>query len=158
MQFSKCDFLTVINCFTIIYCFRFFNLKILPVTEVMTSWKTQSRGRPASPFVSRKWANGKLENVTGGSRDDSSSRGVIKTQEVVAKTGWGVQTFQRWSPHSHPSWQVYLPFPIWVGTVDINPGLCPRWCLVVWAERRQKCHASGRSPDLHATWMYRCPL
>lgn len=96
MQFSKCDFLTVINCFTIIYCFRFFNLKILPVTEVMTSWKTQSRGRPASPFVSHKWSRQETGKCHRRILEWLSLPG-SKTQKVVSEVGRGcLQTLSRW--------------------------------------------------------------
>lgn len=99
MQFSKCDFLTVINCFTIIYCFRFFNLKILPVTEVMTSWKTQSRWSWADPFVSRKWSRQKTWKCHRRILWLFHFTGVIKNQEVVLEVKKrGLWQFEGFSP------------------------------------------------------------
>lgn len=117
MQFSKCDFLTVINCFTIIYCFRFFNLKIVPVTEVMTSWKTQSRWSWADPFVSRKWSRQKTWKCHRRILWLLHFTGVIKNQEVVLKVKRrGLWQFWGFSPYQN----IVLAFSALFKEVQIN--------------------------------------
>lgn len=60
MQFSKYDSFAVIKSSGVVYCFRFFNMEMAPVTDVMTRGKR---------FISIVGRHGHLSEISGADRE-----------------------------------------------------------------------------------------
>lgn len=81
MQFSKCDFLTVINCFAIIYCFRFFNLEMGAGDRSNDLVKKLNLAHPVICFSQVEQTEGSLKMSQGGSCDCLHFTVVIKKKK-----------------------------------------------------------------------------